>query len=174
MNKVIVIGCPGAGKSTFGRKLSAATGIPLFYLDMIWHKADKTTISRDEFDARLMEIMRRSRWIIDGNYVRTLPMRLEECDTVFYFDLPREVCENGVIERLGTDRPDMPWVDTEIDEDFMEWVRNFHRDVTPLIENALKSYDRRVIKFTSRNEADDFVERQSLLTQRKNFCADPS
>lgn len=164
MNKVIVIGCPGSGKSTFSRKFSAATGIPLFYLDMIWHKADRTTIGRDDFDARLLELMKGSRWIIDGNYVRTLPMRLRECDTVFYFDLPGKDCESGVIERLGLERPDMPWVDVEIDEDFMERVRNFHRDVAPLIEDVLQLYDRRVIRFTSRNEADDFVAGLSTST----------
>ena len=52
MKKVIIIGCPGAGKSTFARKLKDRTGLPLFYLDMIWHKADGTNISRDEFDEK--------------------------------------------------------------------------------------------------------------------------
>ena len=48
MKKVIVIGSPGAGKSTFSRKLRDKTGLPLFYLDMIWHKPDKTNITREE------------------------------------------------------------------------------------------------------------------------------
>lgn len=52
MEKVIIIGCPGAGKSTFARKLKEKTGLPLFYLDMIWHKPDGTNISRDEFDGK--------------------------------------------------------------------------------------------------------------------------
>lgn len=42
MKKLIVIGSPGAGKSTFARKLRDVTGLPLFYLDMLWHKSDKT------------------------------------------------------------------------------------------------------------------------------------
>lgn len=41
--KAIIIGCPGAGKSTFARKLSEKTQLPLYYLDMLWHKPDRTT-----------------------------------------------------------------------------------------------------------------------------------
>ena len=76
MNKVIVIGCPGAGKSTFARALAAATGLELHYLDMLWHKPDKTNITREEFDSALARIMSDDGWIIDGNYIRTLEMRL--------------------------------------------------------------------------------------------------
>lgn len=67
MKKVLVIGCPGAGKSTFAHKLSEKTGLPLCYLDMIWHKADRTTISAEEFDTTLSEIMNKDQWILDGN-----------------------------------------------------------------------------------------------------------
>lgn len=75
MNKVIVIGCPGAGKSTFARKLRDFIGLPLYYLDMLWHRPDKTNISREEFDIRLKEILETEKWIIDGNYGRTLETR---------------------------------------------------------------------------------------------------
>lgn len=80
----MVIGSPGAGKSTFSRKLRESTGLPLYYLDTIWHKPDRTNISKEEFDTRLMEIVKKERWIIDGNYQRTLKKRLERCDMVFF------------------------------------------------------------------------------------------
>ena len=92
MKKVLILGCPGAGKSTFARKLRDKTGLPLYYLDMIWHKPDRTTITKQEFDAKLSEIIKQEEWIIDGNYGRTLEMRFKECDTVFFLDLPTNVC----------------------------------------------------------------------------------
>lgn len=97
----MVIGCPGAGKSTFAKRLHEVTGLPLYYLDMLWHKPDRTNIPRDEFDARLEEIVRKDKWIIDGNYQRTLEMRLKECDTVFLLDYPLEVCLAGAQSRIG-------------------------------------------------------------------------
>lgn len=83
--KAIVIGSPGAGKSTFSRKLRDMTGLPLYYLDMLWHKPDKTTISKEEFDFKLKKILIKDNWIIDGNYNRTIEMRLKYCDTVFFW-----------------------------------------------------------------------------------------
>ena len=71
MEKVLVIGCPGAGKSTFARKLRDRTSLPLYYLDMIWHRADGTNISREAFVRQVSEIVGREQWIIDGNYLNS-------------------------------------------------------------------------------------------------------
>ena len=77
MNKVIVIGCPGSGKTTFAEKLNKCTGLPLYYLDAIWHKPDKTHISREEFDERIADIYATKEWIIDGNYSSTMELRIQ-------------------------------------------------------------------------------------------------
>ena len=92
MKRVIVIGSPGAGKSTFARKLKDKTGLPLYYLDRIFHKPDKTTVNREEFDQKLQSILQTDRWIIDGNYQRTLPLRFEACTDVFFLDLSLNEC----------------------------------------------------------------------------------
>ena len=91
MKRIIVIGSPGAGKSTLARRLRDITGIPLYYLDMLWHKADGTHVSKEEFDIRLNKVVQKNRWIIDGNYQRTLKFRLQACDTVFLLDFPRTI-----------------------------------------------------------------------------------
>ena len=160
MRRVNIIGCPGAGKSTFARKLSEKTGLELFYLDMIWHKPDKTTVARDEFDLRLNEIFERDTWIIDGNYLRTMERRLSECDTVFFFDLPTEVCLEGAASRVGKKREDMPWVETEVDEDFLRRILDFEKDQKPKIHEYLEKIksEKEIIIFKSRGEADDFID----------------
>ncbi len=160
MKRVIVIGSPGAGKSVFSKALSNSTGLPLYHLDMLWHKPDKTNISRDEFDSRLSKIMRGDAWIIDGNYMRTIEMRLKKCDTVFLFDLPIEVCLEGVIARIGKQRPDMPWIETELDPEFECFIKDFPNIQLPKIHSLLEKYSDRVnvIIFKSRKDIDDYSE----------------
>ena len=158
MKCVLVIGCPGSGKSTFSRKLSAKTGLPLHYLDMIWHKPDKTNISRDKFDEKLEEILQTDKWIIDGNYLRTMPRRLQECDTVFFFDLPLDDCMSGVRDRIGKPREDMPWIETEFDEEFRKWILDFPAMQTPQINELLESFNGNIVRFKSRKEADSYID----------------
>ncbi len=161
MEKVIVIGCPGAGKSTFARKLQEKTNLPLYYLDMIWHKPDKTNISRDEFDMKLVEILQKDKWIIDGNYDRTLELRMDKCDTIFLLDFPLEVCLKGVEERIGKKREDMPWVETEFDEEFHQWILDFHKYKITGLYDLVEKYksQKEIILFKTREETDFYLKR---------------
>ena len=161
MKKAIVIGCPGSGKTTFAEKLHKKTGMPLYYLDAIWHKADRTHISREEFDTRINEIFAEDEWIIDGNYSRTIEARLKECDTVFLFDLPTEICLQGASERLGKGRYDMPWIDTELDPTLRQEIENFADEKLTFIYNLLDKYrrNREIVVFKSREEADDYLDK---------------
>ena len=159
MKKVIIIGCPGAGKSTFSRLLSEKTALPLYHLDLIWHKPDRTTVSREEFDRRLAELLLGDKWIIDGNYGRTLEVRMKECDTVFLFDLPTEACLEGARARVGKKRGDMPWVEETLDDEFKEWIENFSRDELPRVYSLLEKYkDKNIIVFKSHKEVDEYAE----------------
>lgn len=159
MLKIIVIGSPGAGKSVFSQKLRDITNLPLYHLDMLYHKADGTHISKEELEERLKEIFKKDKWIIDGNYQRTLEMRLKECDTVFLLDFPTEVCLNGAESRIGKKRNDLPWVEEKLDEEFKQWILDFSTKKLPQIYELLNKYkkDINVIIFKSREEADNYI-----------------
>ncbi len=169
MKKVIVIGCPGSGKTTFAEKLNKCTALPLYYLDAIWHKPDKTHILREEFDERIKEIFSTDEWIIDGNYGRTIEMRLKECDTVFLFDLPTEVCIHGATERIGKGRYDLPWLETELDPEFESFIKEFPETTLPKIYNLIEKYkaEKQVIIFKTREEANEYLKR--LVQNNENY-----
>ena len=159
MKKIIVIGCPGSGKTTFSKALRDKTGISLFYLDAIWHKPDRTHISREDFDDRLLEILSLDSWIIDGNYSRTIERRIAACDTVFLFDLPTKVCLDGAISRLGKGRYDVPWIDSELDPKLKEEIEDFPYKNLPIIYDLLEKYPgKKVFIFKSREESDSFLK----------------
>lgn len=160
MQKAIIIGCPGSGKTTFAQKLHSNTKLPLYHLDAIWHKPDRTHISREEYDERLTEIFKSDCWIIDGNYRRTIESRIQNCDTIFLFDLPTAICLQGAIERIGKERYDMPWIETELDPNFKRQIEEFPQTTLPYIYELLSKYkdSKAIIIFKSREQADKYIE----------------
>ena len=164
MKRIIVIGCPGSGKTTFAQKLCEKSALPLFHLDAIWHKPDRTHISREEFDTRLGEILVSDEWIVDGNYSRTLEKRLSLCDTVFLFDLPKEICLDGAISRIGKKRADIPWIDTELDPYLKNEIEEFGDKNLPMIYALLDKYQhgKAVFIFKSREESEEFLIKNEL------------
>ena len=135
------------------------TNIPVYHLDTIYHKEDGSQISREEFDNKLREIFKTEKWILDGNYQRTLEMRLKECDTVFLLDYDTEVCISGANERVGIKRDDMTWVENELDKEFEEKILHFSKEKLPKIYELLKKYNNKnIIIFKTRESSEKYLK----------------
>ena len=159
MKRIIVIGCPGSGKSTFSRALHKKIGIPLYHLDMMYWNADKSTVEKSIFLERLHSVLEKDEWIIDGNYGSTMELRLSACDTVVFLDYPLEVCLEGIRERIGKPRSDMPWVENEEDAEFTEFIKSYNETQRPKVLELLEKHsDKNVMIFTSRVQADEFLD----------------
>ena len=132
MERIMIIGCGGAGKSTLARQLGEKLNLPVVHLDQIWWKPGNWQhLEREEFDRLLKEEVEKPRWILDGNFNRTMETRLEFCDTVIYLDFSRWICLLSWIKRVitnwGTARADMAegcaeWFDPEM----AGWIWNFN------------------------------------------------
>ena len=172
MKRILVIGCPGSGKSTFARSLQKLTALPLYPLDLLLWNADRTTVEHSVFLERLSRVLAQDAWIIDGNYFSTMPMRLQASDTVFFLDLPEAECLQGIQARQGTARPDLPWIepaDEPIDPEFLELIHGFEKQQRPQILQLLdRCREKQEIHvFRSHEAADAWLDRLAIENDLK-------
>lgn len=167
MEKILIIGNAGSGKSTFSKKLAQKLQLPLVHLDKIYWTGNWDHLSREEFDEALQKELIKPQWIIDGNFNRTFPHRLQYCDTVFFFDLPAISCFWGITKRIfqyyGKTRTDMggncPEYFDKQKISLYKGVLNFNKtrrqDYYELLQNATNV---KVVIFRSRKQADRYFE----------------
>lgn len=131
MQRILLIGNTGAGKTTFAKALAAKLQLPLVHLDKLYWHGEWEHLPREEFDLLLQHELEKPQWIIDGNFNRTIPHRLRYCDHVFFFDLPTVTCLWGITKRIfqsyGRTRPDMGG----------DCPERFDRQKFPLYRNVL-------------------------------------
>ena len=154
MNRVCIIGCPGAGKSTLSFKIAEKTGLPLYHLDQMFWRPGWVEADRDSFRQQHAQIITDERWIIDGMYRTTFADRLAAADTVIFLDYPRWRCLYGVLKRLwktrGRVRADMAdGCPEKLDWDFLVYVWRFFPAHKPMILDILEkgSSGKSVLKF---------------------------
>ena len=134
--RILLIGSGGAGKSTLARRLGEQTGLPVVHLDRLFWTGEWQHLDKDDFDRALEAELAKPEWILDGNFSRTLPRRLEVCDLVLYLDYPTRVCLWGAIRRIlryhGKTRPDMGENCPErFDLSFLKWICAFTAQPAP-------------------------------------------
>lgn len=157
-NRILVLGCPGSGKSTFACKLHRLTGIPLIHLDNIWWNADRTHCSREAFDRRLEEVMREDRWILDGDYSRTYEPRIRACDVIVFLDYMEEECMRGITERVGKTREDIPWTEQTLDPELVAMVKSYRTKNRPVLQKLLEQYsEKQQLVFENREQAEEWL-----------------
>lgn len=145
MERVLVLGCCGAGKSTFARELGRRAGLPVVHLDQLYWRPGWVEPPDDEWASALDDVLAEDRWIIDGNYATTLPQRLARADTVAVLGLSRAVCMRSVLTRVitgyGRTRPDSaPGCPERLDFEFLAYVWSFHRQHMPTVQSAVERF----------------------------------
>lgn len=165
MKKVLVVGCPGVGKTTFARKLAKKTGLPLIHLDFYYH--DKNFDYENDKIAwrkKVLQLCRRNEWVIDGNYSSTFQERFKMADTILFFDFPLHKRLYGIFKRRweyrNKKREDMPdtWREN-INWEFIKFVITFHKYTRHKIKAVLnQKTNKKVIVFKNRRDAQKYLE----------------
>lgn len=165
MRRVAIIGSGGAGKSTFARQLGERTGLPVVHLDLhFWH-AGWVETPRDDWARRNEEFVATDRWIIEGNYGRTMEIRLAAADVIIFLDLPRWRCIPRVLRRTWRHRkqrrPELPeGCPDRVSGEFLRWLWRFPRDTRPGILERIERYreGRRVVILRTPAEVRGFLD----------------
>ncbi|WP_338832310.1 AAA family ATPase [Bradyrhizobium sp. 27S5] len=165
MQRVLVMGSSGSGKSTFARRLSEMTGIPTVSIDALFWKPGWVASNREEFGRRMTEVTQQPRWIMDGNYTKSAgELRRQLADTVIWFDLPRSTCMVGILTRIaksyGKVRPEMAeGCPEKIDLEFFRYVWTYRRQQRPVLIEFFEGLrpDQSFVCFTRRTQADAYL-----------------
>jgi adenylate kinase family enzyme len=155
VKKILVIGSPGSGKSVFSRRLGEVTGLPVIHLDQHFWRPGWIEPSNDEWDRQLEELVNLNSWIIDGNYSRTMDLRLDHCDTAIFLDFPNYLCTWRVAIRSlrsgRRGRPDLAeGCEERIDLAFLRWTWNYPGRSRPGVLRRLERVKEKVSVLTLR------------------------
>ena len=158
MERVMIIGSGGAGKSTLARELGRRTGLPVFHLDAVYWKPGWEPTPREEWVQRVEELAGGPRWIIDGNYSNTMDDRLKHADTIIFLDYSKWMNLYGIVKRRiiyrNKVRPDMnEGCKERIDWTFIQWVWKFEKEKAPSLREKLQGIaQKEVYHFRNRKE----------------------
>ncbi|MBB3129506.1 adenylate kinase family enzyme [Paenibacillus rhizosphaerae] len=164
-NRIAIIGSAGSGKSTLSQKLGEILSLPVVHLDRFYWKPNWTPTANDEWDEFVKDAVSEDQWIIDGNYTRTLGIRLNEADAVIFLDMPRLLCIYRIMKRRiryhGKTRPDLNEECPEkLDWAFFIWVWNYKKRSRSKVMEALEQVKGRkqVVILKSRKEVQEFLD----------------
>ncbi|MFJ1543403.1 topology modulation protein [Micromonospora chalcea] len=163
MDRIAIIGCGGSGKSTVARELARILDAPLTHLDATYYDEHWNPLPQDEFAAQQEKLVAGERWIIEGNYAGTLPIRLAAADTVIFLDLPAMTCLWGIAQRRWRYRggQHQDGVYDRITWNFVRYILGYRRTMRPRVQNLIQEHGPhvRLITLTSRRQAAQLVKR---------------
>lgn len=163
MKKIIVIGCPGAGKSTLVFKLKDILNYPVLHLDKVYHITTDQHITRDELRAIVADFAKSSdKWIIDGNYISTVEERIKLADTIIILDIDTQICIQNVINRSKKEKTaDMAagFDNSKIKDGFLEFISKFKSETLPILMSYVEKYknEKEFIIFHNYDEVNSFL-----------------
>ena len=162
MQRILVIGSPGAGKSTLAAELARRTGLPLIHLDQHAWLSGWVQLDRDLWKAKVGELIADDHWVIDGNYTGSLNLRLTRADTVINLELPAWMCVARLLKRIVTTRGRVRFDMAEgcpeqWDWSFLLYTARFPRTHRGKIAKRLDSFPGTVVTLRSPAEVRRFL-----------------
>ncbi|MBI1757611.1 MAG: topology modulation protein [Actinobacteria bacterium] len=162
MDRIAIIGCGGSGKTYLANQLAALVNLPLTHLDGVCYDADWNPLPPDEFAALQRKLVAEPRWLLEGNYAGTLPIRLSRADTVIFLDVHAITCLTGILQRRWRYRGGQHAEDGVYDRitwNFFRYIWGYRKTMRPKVRQLLDEHggDARLVTLSSRRQVARFV-----------------
>ena len=170
MKRILIIGNCGSGKSTFSKKLNRHLKLELKHLDNLFWKPNWKETPKQEWKEIVRYIIKKDRWIIDGNYNSTLDIRIKRADTIIFLDIPRSICLWNASKRVikgkyfKVVRDDIAnGCNERFDLSFYKWIWNYNKNVRQRYLNLLQSLEnkKKVVIFNNYQDSNKFLKQFS-------------
>lgn len=173
MERIVIIGSAGAGKTTMAIKLASIHHTKVFHLDRFFWQEGWKKETRDERIDVLQRFTQEKKWIIEGTYLNSSKLHLKAADTIIFLDIPPLLCLLSIIKRHyrpeNYRRRDIP----EGCKDRLTFSRMLRVLLFPYrerekIEHLLNTYDsKQIIRLHSRKEVEAFIAKQRQPTNKQ-------
>jgi adenylate kinase family enzyme len=148
MERIMILGPSGTGKTTLARRLGKLCSIKELHLDQIYWLRDWQSMEKDVFDKTMKEYFKtHRRWVIDGNYTNNEHFydRLKLADTIVLLNYSTSDALKGVIERKDkykhTHRSDMAeGCNEELDQEFLQYIAFFNKGKSKFLRAIVHKY----------------------------------
>lgn len=168
--RIVILGSGGSGKTTLSNYINKKIGLPVVYLDKEYWLPNWEKPCEEDWNNKLSKLSENEKWIMDGNYIDSLNIRLERADLVIMLDIKQSVCLTSIFFRTlrsyFVKRKDLS--DGCKDKfnqnytEFVSWVKQFKNVYFPQLVNLCLEYPNIDLKlFTKRRNAKKFIKRMA-------------
>lgn len=170
-NRISIIGGSGSGKSTLATILSKELDIPAIHLDAINYNANWVEIDHKEREQIIQNKLNEEKWIIDGNYTKTLKDRLDKADIVIWLDYSSFAHFKGILKRFlkyhNKEKPELPGCKERFNLAFIKYVISYNRKKRPQVLQILENIPHeKVLIFKKQKDLNNWLKN---FTQNKNI-----
>jgi adenylate kinase family enzyme len=175
MQRIMIIGSSGSGKTVLSQLLNKRFNLPLYHLDLFFWRPNWVPTPDEEWKAFIKNLVKEDKWILDGNFTSTLDLRIQHADTIIFIDLPRVLRLYRVVKRRlmkNRERPDInKHCKEQLDWKLLKSVWLFGKKRKPEIMKKLEQSKNNKIIYIIESNSDlkKFVQKitQTQLTNEK-------
>lgn len=162
-NRISIVGGSGSGKSTLADILSKKFNLPVIHLDSINFNSNWIEIDKTERDTIISKKASESKWIIDGNYNKTLKERFDRADLIIWLDYSTFAQLKGTFKRFiktfNKERPEIPGCKERINFEFLKYVITYNKKKRHIIEDYLKNVSNdKILVFKKQKDLNEWLK----------------